>query len=85
MVVSKHRVILVLGFCVYVVAIPGNYVVFISLAELMKRVNLVLNDLLSRARVQKFDPSLIDHLRVLHWSFKEAVVNRVWLVVNVDN
>ena len=47
MVVSKHREILVLGLCVDVEAIPGNDVVFIFLAELMKRVNLVLDDLLT--------------------------------------
>ena len=49
MIVSKHRIIFVLSLCVDVVAIPGNYVIFIYLAKLMKRVNLVFYDLLSGA------------------------------------
>jgi len=47
--VSKHREVSMLSFGIDIVAVPVYYVVFILLAELMKSMHLVLDNLLTRA------------------------------------
>lgn len=61
MLVSEHRVFLVLLLRVNIVTIPIDNVIFVNLAKKVESVNLIFNNFFSAAGLQELRPSLIDN------------------------
>jgi len=84
MIVSKNAKFTGFRFCINVVAIPLNYIILIGLTKEVLRMHLIFNDFLSWTTVQEIGPLLINFDGILLGSLKEAMLNSIWSLVNVN-
>ena len=84
-VITKHAEWSCFWFCINIISIPFNYIIFKYLTELMLSMNLIFYDFLSWTAIEEINPCLWNFLRFLLGSFEKAMLKFVWSLVNVED